>query len=169
MCHFKWLFGQTEVFQVKEIRTEHLTGALSTPCLTALPDSCPLFCIAKSSYSSVKGIFSWDIQVLSENIFEIDHPDDVYHTSLFVFPSSLSRMSFLLLIFYPFNTCSPKEPGSNTLVSIGCFSWRYFDAIFVISNTFVCNADITGDLLSFLSYLLTLDSKPLWNPGLSSG
>lgn len=127
-----------QVFQVKEIRTEHL---ISVPCLTALHDYFPLFFIAKSSSSSVKGVFSWDIQKSSVKTSlrliipktSTTRPFLCFHHIPFL--SSLSKMSFLLLIFYPFNTWSPKEPGSFTLVSIGCFSWRCFDAILVISNT----------------------------------
>lgn len=48
-------------FRLRKIRIECLISTLSRPCLTALPDSSPLFFVAKSSYSPVKWIFSWDI------------------------------------------------------------------------------------------------------------
>lgn len=48
-------------FGFRKIKIECLISTQSRPCLTALPDSFPLFFVAQSSYSPVKWIFSWDI------------------------------------------------------------------------------------------------------------
>ena len=88
-------------------------------------------------------------------ILKRSNPSPILSFYCILFLASLSTMSLLLLFFCLLNICSTKEQVTVTHECWMVFR-RYFDATLIISNTaFVCKTDVTGDLLSCLSYIPT--------------
>lgn len=89
-------------------------------------------------------------------ILKVSNPSPILSFYRILFLASLSTMSLLLLLLFTQHLLYQGASNSHIHECWKVFG-RYFDATLIISNTvFVCNTDITGDLLSCLSYSMWL-------------